>query len=106
MVAVPFEQQDLRIADPGADRMFDDRVYKRGALALHAVRCAVGDEQFFDLVRSWVADHHDSVVTTDDFRAHLAAAAPGLEDVLAPWIDETSLPPLPEVTPPPRRRRV
>ncbi|WP_082044010.1 M1 family metallopeptidase [Mobilicoccus massiliensis] len=89
------EPQDLRIADPGADRMFDDRVYKRGALALHAVRCAVGDEQFFDLVRSWVADHHDSVVTTDDFRAHLASVRPGLDGVLTPWIDETLLPPLP-----------
>ena len=30
--------QDLSLADPGADEMFDDRVYKRGALLLHALR--------------------------------------------------------------------
>lgn len=99
------EPRDIRISDPGAERMFDDRVYKRGALALHAVRCAVGDAAFFDIVRSWVAGHLDTVVTTDDFRAHLAAASPGLEEILVPWIDEEALPPLPEAPPGPRRRR-
>ena len=29
--------QDLVIGDPGPEHMFDDRVYKRGALALHAL---------------------------------------------------------------------
>ena len=36
--------QDLVLADPGPDLMFDDRVYKRGALTLHALRRAVGDD--------------------------------------------------------------
>jgi len=99
------EPQDIRVADPGAERMFDDRVYKRGALALHAVSCAVGPEAFDAIVRSWVARHLDTVVTTDDFRAHLAAAQPGLEDVLSPWIDEEDLPDLPPMPPAPRRRR-
>ena len=99
------EPCDLRVADPGAERMFDDRVYKRGALALHAVRCAVGEAEFFDLVRSWVAGHLDTVVTTDDFRAHLAAASPGLEEVLVPWIDEEPLPPLPRAHASSARRR-
>ena len=30
--------QDLVIGDPGPDAMFDDRLYKRGALTLHALR--------------------------------------------------------------------
>ena len=34
--------QDLRVADPGVRRMFDDRVYERGALTLHALRSALG----------------------------------------------------------------
>ena len=33
--------------DPGAADMFDDRVYKRGALAVHGVRGVVGDDAFF-----------------------------------------------------------
>ena len=31
-------EQDLVLADPGPELMFDDRVYKRGALTLHALR--------------------------------------------------------------------
>lgn len=91
------EPKDIRISDPGADLMFDDRVYKRGALAVHAVRCEVGDADFFDLVRSWTGRHMDSVVTTEDFRAHLAAHASGLDGVLSPWIDDLALPRLPEM---------
>ena len=37
--------QDLLLADPGPRDMFDDRVYKRGALTLHALRTHIGDEQ-------------------------------------------------------------
>ena len=42
---------------PGRRRMFDDRVYKRGALTLHALRRAVGDGRFFALLRAWVDVH-------------------------------------------------
>ena len=30
--------------------MFDDRVYKRGALTLHALRLTLGDDMFFGLL--------------------------------------------------------
>ena len=39
--------QDLLLGDPGPDDMFDDRVYKRGALLLHALRLTIGDDTFF-----------------------------------------------------------
>ena len=45
--------QDLLLGDPGPDAMFDDRVYKRGALLLHALRRTVGDEAFFTILRTW-----------------------------------------------------
>lgn len=77
--------QDLVLSDPGPADLFDDRVYKRGALALHAVRVALGDDAFFALLRSWVADHAHGTVTTDDF---LAAA--GVD--LTAWLDEPALP--------------
>jgi aminopeptidase N len=84
--------QDLVIADPGADRMFDDRVYKRGALALQALRGRLGDGAFFALVRDWATTHRHRLVTTDDFRA--AAAAAGAGPLLAEWIDRPALPSL------------
>lgn len=44
--------QDFVLADPGPRRLFDDRVYRRGALTLHALRRTIGDESFFALLRS------------------------------------------------------
>ena len=46
--------QDLVVADPGPALMFDDRLYKRGALALHALRLHLGDVPSFEMLRTWV----------------------------------------------------
>jgi aminopeptidase N len=59
--------QDLLLADPGPRDMFDDRVYKRGALTLHALRGRLGDEKFFALLRDWTTRHHHGTASTDDF---------------------------------------
>lgn len=59
--------QDLLLADPGPKDMFDDRVYKRGALTLHVLRTRIGDERFFALLRDWTARHRHSTAFTDDF---------------------------------------
>jgi aminopeptidase N len=85
--------EDLEIADPGPDLMFDDRLYKRGALALHAVRLTVGDGAFFALLREWCAQHRHALVTTDDFRALVEPLGAGR--VLSEWIDRARLPRLP-----------
>ncbi|WNG87092.1 M1 family metallopeptidase [Mycobacterium sp. ITM-2016-00317] len=61
--------QDLVLADPGPRDMFDDRVYKRGALTLHALRGRLGDADFFALLRDWTDRHRHSSVVTDDFIA-------------------------------------
>jgi aminopeptidase N len=88
--------QDLLLVDPGPDDMFDDRVYKRGALALHALRGSIGDGAFFDLVRRWTREHRHGLVTTDDFRAAvLSAGGPDAAEMLSRWIDRVELPPLP-----------
>jgi aminopeptidase N len=58
--------QDLLLADPGPRDMFDDRVYKRGALTLHALRSRLGDENFFALLKDWTTRYrHDNAVTED-----------------------------------------
>ncbi len=59
--------QNLLLADPGPRDMFDDRVYKRGALTLHALRGRLGDEKFFALLRDWTTRYHHGTATTDDF---------------------------------------
>jgi aminopeptidase N len=88
--------QELVLADPGPELMFDDRVYKRGALLLHALRLTVGDEAFFPLLREWVAEHDGGSVTTDDFRAFAAArTGADLDDLFDAWLTEPELPELP-----------
>ncbi|BBY19203.1 M1 family metallopeptidase [Mycolicibacterium litorale] len=59
--------QDLLLADPGPADMFDDRVYKRGALTLHVLRTRIGDEKFFALLQDWTARHRHGTAFTDDF---------------------------------------
>jgi aminopeptidase N len=87
--------QDLVLADPGPHHTFDDRVYKRGALTLHALRRAVGDATFFELLRSWVDVHRFGVVTTADFVEHVRdEAGPHAALLLGPWLHESALPPL------------
>ncbi|MDQ0098684.1 M1 family metallopeptidase [Arthrobacter bambusae] len=86
--------QDLVIGDPGLELMFDDRVYKRGALALHAVRLACGDAAFFGLLRHWTEAKRHSSVSTKDFIDAANTYVPGLDaaSVLEPWLYQARLP--------------
>lgn len=88
--------QDLLLSDPGPDLMFDDRVYKRGALALHALHRTVGDDDFFAVLRTWVARHGGGNATTADFLA-VATEVTGIDadTFFDPWLNETALPALP-----------
>lgn len=61
--------QDLDVADPGPDLMFDDRLYKRGALVLHALRVDVGEDAFRRVLRTWAAEHRHGTVDTAGFVA-------------------------------------
>ena len=90
--------QDLVLGAPGMKDMFDDRVYKRGALTLHAVRVELGEAAFFDMLRAWTAEHAHGVVTTADFVAHaqrFATDPARLAEVLEAWLYRPELPPLP-----------
>ncbi|HYI32179.1 MAG TPA: M1 family aminopeptidase [Glaciibacter sp.] len=75
----------VMIGDPGPDALFDFAVYARGAMTLHAVRQTVGDDDFFRILREWVARNLGGNVSTDDFIA-LAEEISGEE--LNPLFDE------------------
>ena len=89
--------QDLVLADPGPREMFDDRVYKRGALALHALRLLAGDPAFFDLTREWCQRHALGTVTTAMF-VDLVRSRLGdrITEAVQPWLFERALPALPD----------
>ncbi|TFV60070.1 M1 family peptidase [Mycobacterium sp. PS03-16] len=87
--------QDLVLADPGPQDMFDDRVYKRGALTLHVLRGRIGDKKFFTLLRDWTARHRHGTAFTDDFTG-LAAhyTAESLQPLWDAWLYGKDLPAL------------
>jgi aminopeptidase N len=87
--------QDLLLADPGPVDMFDDRVYKRGALTLHALRRLIGDAKFFPLIRDWTARYRHATVVTDDFTG-LAAnySNVSLRPLWDAWLFSTPVPDL------------
>lgn len=97
---------DLMLSDPGATDMFDDRVYKRGALALHALRMTVGSELFFTFAREWTSRFAGLAVTTDDFLG-LVDEIVGADGraLMRTWLDELPLPALPAVSAISRARR-
>ncbi|RZQ60290.1 M1 family metallopeptidase [Amycolatopsis suaedae] len=87
---------DLVVADPGVARMFDEQVYKRGALTLHALRHELGDTVFFALVRDWAEANRHATVTTEAFVATAERhAGRALGAFFHPWLYQPALPALP-----------
>lgn len=84
---------DLVLADPGPKDMFDDRVYKRGALTVHVLRSVLGDVSFFALLRDWVRRGTGHVVTTEQFidRAR-AYTTTDLQPLWDAWLYQTAVP--------------
>lgn len=88
--------QDLVLGDPGPDDMFDDRVYKRGALLLQALRTTLGDDAFFGVLRAWVEDHAYGAVTTADFtRLVERRIGASFSTLWQAWLSDPALPALP-----------
>lgn len=90
--------EDLIVGDPGARDMFDDRVYKRGALTVHALRVLLGDDPFFQAIRAYVAAGHHSVVEPADLRRELHAVGDpeGVDKLLDAWLNHPELPAFPQ----------
>ncbi|MFE6397963.1 M1 family metallopeptidase [Streptomyces alboflavus] len=90
------QPQDLKLADPGRKLMFDDRLYERGGLVVHAVRRALGDDAFFRMLRAWATVHRHGVVSTQTFTAHVERYAHGpVDELFEAWLYGTRLPALP-----------
>jgi aminopeptidase N len=102
---------DVRIGDPGADHLFDEAVYLRGAMTLHELRVTVGDATFFRILRRWAATRAGGNVTVPEL-VDLAETLSGrpLDDLFQRWLFTSGRPRLvadpspPAVRLPPGRR--
>jgi aminopeptidase N len=87
--------QDITLGDPGPRVMFDDRIYKRGALTLHALQQRLGAEAFFNLVRAWTTTSAHSTAGTAEFTALAATFTDeSLDGFFDSWLFKQALPSL------------
>jgi aminopeptidase N len=84
------------VGDPGPDLLFDFAVYARGAMTLHQLRLAVGDDDFFTILRRWAQKREGDNVTTGEFIA-LAEQISGqeLDELFETWLFTPGKPELP-----------
>ncbi|MBV9845088.1 MAG: M1 family metallopeptidase [Kutzneria sp.] len=78
----------IATGDPGPANLFDGfAVYDRGAMALHALRTAVGDTAFFAILKAWAAQQRYGNGTIEQFVA-LAEKVSGkaVHPVLDDWL--------------------
>ncbi|MFJ3670999.1 M1 family metallopeptidase [Streptomyces sp. NPDC090106] len=83
--------------DPGSGAdIFGEPVYARGAMALHALRRAVGDQVFLRVLRAWATEHRDGHGTTAGF-VRLAERESGkdLNALLRTWVYQDGKPAAP-----------
>ncbi|MFG3418320.1 M1 family metallopeptidase [Micromonospora sp. NPDC048063] len=83
--------------EPGVANLFSESVYQRGGMTVHALRVAVGDKAFFEILRTWAAQKRDANATTAEFVA-LAERVSGkkLDDLFDDWLRGTGRPARPE----------
>lgn len=83
----------LRIADPGPQRVFDHAVYVRGGMALQALRNRIGEDAFWTTLRTWLSARNGGNGRVEDFRA-LASSVSGqdLDDFFDAWLVSTTKP--------------
>lgn len=84
--------------DPQRSSLFNAGVYYRGAIALHALRITVGDDAFFNILRTYFERYQDGNVWTADFIA-VAEEISGqeLDTFFEAWLYDTRVPDIPEL---------
>lgn len=75
-VAATSDFWQVVVGDPGADKVFDGAVYGRGAMTLQALRNQVGDQVFWQVVRTWLREQRGGNGSTAEFE-ELAARVSG-----------------------------
>jgi aminopeptidase N len=82
--------------DPGPDNQFDAAVYDRGALAIQALRNAIGDEAFFALLKGWPQEHAYGNASVADFQKYAEqVSGKPLSALFDTWLFQPSKPAAP-----------
>ncbi len=84
------------VGQPPPDELYSSETYLGGALVFHALRLEVGDEAFFDILRTFHERYRDSYAGTDEFIA-VAEGVSGqdLQSAFDAWLYEVGAPEMP-----------
>ncbi|MCA2002560.1 MAG: M1 family peptidase, partial [Chloroflexi bacterium] len=83
---------------PPPDDLFNGGVYLRGGLTLHALRLEIGDEAFFETLKTYFALYKNGNASTGDFIA-VAEKVSGkeLNEFFDRWLYSETIPSIPEM---------
>lgn len=88
----------MTVGDPGAENLFGYPVYYRGALTLHALRLEIGEEDFFDTLRTYYARFaHSNADTADFIAAAEEISGQRLDEFFDAWLYQVTLPDIPQM---------
>ena len=77
---------EVRSVIPAANTLRPPRYY-RGAMTMHELRRAVGDDDFFRIGRTWAARKAGGNATTEEFIAHAEkVSGEQLDDLFQAWV--------------------
>ena len=82
-----------KIGEPPPDKLYDWESYEGGAMVVHALRLQVGDEAFFNILRTYLERHQYGNAGTQEFIA-VAEEVSGqeLSAFFDSWLMQTDLP--------------
>jgi len=82
--------------NPPLDNLLNPSVYQRGALTLHALRLEVGDDTFFELLRTYaMAFRHQNVSTTAFIEVAEEISGQDLDALFEAWLYGGAVPAMP-----------
>ena len=83
--------------DPGPADLFAPSVYRRGGATIHALRRQVGDDAFFEILRTWLVRFGGGNASTADFVA-LSEEVSGMElaAFFEAWLGDGPVPGFPD----------
>ena len=95
-IEAAYAQLDQQLPPPGSPPptdLFNQSIYVRGGLTLHALRVEVGDELFFDILQTYTERFRHGNATTAEFIA-VAEEVSGkdLDTLFTEWLYEQPLP--------------
>lgn len=79
--------------EPAKSKLFGQEVYVRGPCCLHALRDAVGDERFYDILQTWAHDHRHGNATIAQFLDLVEEkAGASARELLRAWVYDAEPP--------------